>query len=75
MSISNFEVPSCSPLITFPSLRVELTGVFLLGSTTAETSFIGIYYRVKNESEDGGSCLYRRCFHDLWWDACVVVAV
>ena len=37
--------------------------------------FIGIDHCIKSKSEDCGSCLCRGCFHDLWWDACVVDTV
>jgi hypothetical protein len=37
--------------------------------------FLGSDYCVIRESDDGGSCLYRGCYDDLWWTAWVVVTV
>ena len=36
---------------------------------------LGSDYCVIREADDGGSSQYRRCYDDLWWAACVVVAV
>ena len=63
-------------LFTFPFF-FSLTSIKNQGSKRMEliNLTLGSDYCVIREADDGGSSQYRRCYDDLWWAACVVVAV